>query len=209
MDVRWNSTYLMLKHLLPYKQNFSVLINSNYERVLLTDDHWNVAQSMFEFLELFYDATIALFGVYYRTSPLMLHHMVLICKHFKCYENDALLRPMVTRMKDVYIKYWKDIPMLYSFAFVLDPRAKLKGFNKLLRLLSKFLGVDYSSYLTEVRAQLNIMYKRYDDKFGAVKRRTPTQPPTAGKKKSAWDDIFAYDDDDDDTSDIFFNSWTW
>ena len=79
-------------------------------------------------------------------------------------------------MKDVYIKYWKDIPMLYSFAFVLDPRAKLKDFNKLLRLLGKFLGVDYSSYLTEVRAQLNIMYKRYDDKFGTVKRRTPTQP---------------------------------
>jgi len=92
-------------------------------------------------------------------------------------------------MKDVYIKYWKDIPMLYSFAFILDPRAKLKGFNKLLRLLNKFLGVDYSSYLTEVRAQLNIMYKRYDDKFGTVKRRTPTQPTTAGKKKSDWDDI--------------------
>jgi len=212
MDVRWNSTYLMLKHLLLYKNNFSVFINSNYPRGedeprLLTDDHWTVAARIFEFLELFYDATVALSGVYYPTSPLVLHHMVLICKHLKCYENDALLRPVVTRMKDVYIKYWKDIPMLYSFAFILDPRAKLKGFNKLLRLLSKFLGVDYSSYLTEVRAQLNIMYKRYDDKFGAVKRRTPTQPPTAGKKKSAWDDIFA--DDDDDTSDIFFNSWTW
>ena len=103
--MRWNSTYLMLKHLLPYKQNFPVFINSNYERVLLTDDHWNVAQSMFEFLELFYDATIALSGVYYPTSPLMLHHMVLICKHLKRYENDALLRPVVTRMKDVYIKY--------------------------------------------------------------------------------------------------------
>ena len=32
MDVRWNSTYLMLKHLLPYKNNFSVFINSNYPR---------------------------------------------------------------------------------------------------------------------------------------------------------------------------------
>ena len=127
-------------------------------------------------LELFYDTTVALSGVYYPISPLMLHHIVLICKHLKCYENDALLRPVVTRMKDVDIKYWKDIPMLYSFAFVLDHRDKLKGFNKLLRLLSKFLGVDYSSYLTEVRAQLNIMYKRYDDKFGTVKRRTPTQP---------------------------------
>ena len=59
--------------------------------------------------------------------------------------------------------------MLYSFAFILDPRAKLKGFNKLLRLLNKFLGVDYSSYLTEVRAQLSTMFNKYDDKFGTVR----------------------------------------
>jgi len=84
--------------------------------------------------------------------------------------------------------------MLYSFAFILDPRGKLKGFSKILKLLGKFLGVDYSSYLTEVRAQLNIIYKRYDDKFGAAKRRTCPQPPTAGKKNSAWDDIFADED---------------
>ena len=87
--------------------------------------------------------------------------------------------------------------MLYSFAFILDPRGKLKCFSKILKLLGKFLGVDYSSYLTEVRAQLNIIYKRYDDKFGAAKRRTCPQPPTAGKKNSAWDDIFADEDDDD------------
>jgi hypothetical protein len=30
MNVRWNYTYLMLKHLLPYKEVFSVFINSNY-----------------------------------------------------------------------------------------------------------------------------------------------------------------------------------
>jgi hypothetical protein len=30
MDVRWNSTYIMLKHLLPYKYTFSVFIHTNY-----------------------------------------------------------------------------------------------------------------------------------------------------------------------------------
>ena len=30
MDVRWNSTYLMLKHLLSYKNVFSVFINFRY-----------------------------------------------------------------------------------------------------------------------------------------------------------------------------------
>jgi hypothetical protein len=124
--------------------------------------------------------------------------MLKLCKHLKEYENDALLRPVVSRMKDVYLKYWKDIPMLYSFAFILDPRGKLKGFSRVLRLVGKLIGVDYSSYLTEVRAQLNIIYKRYDDKFGAAKRKACPQPPTADKKNSAWDDIFADDEDDDD-----------
>jgi hypothetical protein len=87
--------------------------------------------------------------------------------------------------------------MLYSFAFILDPRGKLKGFSRVLRLVGKLIGVDYSSYLTKVRAQLNIIYKRYDDKFGAAKRKACPHAPT-DKKNSAWDDIFADDEDDDD-----------
>ena len=39
MDVRWNSTYLMLKHLLPYRQVFIVFINSNYGSSLLSTNH--------------------------------------------------------------------------------------------------------------------------------------------------------------------------
>jgi hypothetical protein len=30
MDVRWNSTYLMLNHLLPYKEIFCTFIGDNY-----------------------------------------------------------------------------------------------------------------------------------------------------------------------------------
>ncbi|WVZ96399.1 hypothetical protein U9M48_042039 [Paspalum notatum var. saurae] len=29
-------------------------------------------------------------------------------------------------MKTKFLKYWRDIPLLYSFTFILDPRAKLK-----------------------------------------------------------------------------------
>jgi hypothetical protein len=38
-------------------------------------------------------------------------------------------------MIEKYNKYWRDIPLLYSFAFILDPRAKMKGFAKVLRKL--------------------------------------------------------------------------
>ena len=76
MDVRWNSTYLMLKHLLPHKATFSVFITTQHPLVdgqpLLTDQHWYVAENFFEFLEQFYDSTVVLSGVYYPTSPLIL-----------------------------------------------------------------------------------------------------------------------------------------
>ena len=34
-------------------------------QLLLTDDHWAMAEKVLKFLELFYDATVALSGVYY------------------------------------------------------------------------------------------------------------------------------------------------
>jgi hypothetical protein len=118
----------------------------------------------------------------------MLHHLILISKHLKAHEKDKLLRPVVLPMQDVYLKYWRDIPMLYSFAFILDPRAKLKGFQNVLRLLSKTTGTDYSGYFTEVGANLSNVFKQYEDKFGAVRIRP---------------DIFSSAGDDDDASDIF------
>ena len=70
MDVRWNSTYLMLKHLLPHKNTFSTFIESHYPRArgapfLLTDEHWTMATKILAFLELFYDSTVDLSGVYH------------------------------------------------------------------------------------------------------------------------------------------------
>jgi hypothetical protein len=34
IDVRWNSTYLMLKHLIPYKSIFSVFMDTYYKYVM-------------------------------------------------------------------------------------------------------------------------------------------------------------------------------
>jgi hypothetical protein len=66
MDVRWNSTYLMLKHLLSYKDTFSVFIHTNYRGgTLLTLDHWYVAEHILQFLEQFYLSTVSLSGIYY------------------------------------------------------------------------------------------------------------------------------------------------
>jgi hypothetical protein len=103
MDVRWNSTYLMLKHLLPYKEVFSTFIGANYGLVngepLLSEGHWVVAQKILEFLELFYESVVALSGVYYPTNSLILHHIIDIAGHLNAQESNALLLNIVSPMK--------------------------------------------------------------------------------------------------------------
>jgi hypothetical protein len=200
MDVRWNSTYLMLKHLVPYRSTFSVFIQTNYpvkkdDSFLLTDDHWVVAEKVLSFLKLFYDTSVALSGIYYPTSTLMLHHILKIARHLTAFENDRLLRVAVIPMKTKFLKYWRNIPILYCFAFVLDPRAKMMGFNKLLVKLSGLTGTDYSRYPTSIRSKITKIFQIYEMKFGAalLSAHQHKSAGSAGNVSEAWDDI--YEDD--------------
>jgi hypothetical protein len=145
MDERWNATYLMLKHVLPYKNTFYVFISANYPTVgepLLIDDQGYVVEHMLKFLGLFYQSTASLSGVYYPTSPLMMHAIIEIANHLNQFENDDRLREVVVSMKSKFTKYWGTMPLLYSYAFILDLRAKLNGFTKALHILSVILYRD-------------------------------------------------------------------
>ena len=114
----------MLKHLFPHKVSFTTFIHAQYPKLLLTDDHWAMVEKVLKFLELFYDATVALSGVYYPTSTLKIHYLVKIAMHLKNYANDNHIRPVVQPMIDKYNKYWRDIHLFYSFIFILDPELK-------------------------------------------------------------------------------------
>ena len=191
MDVRWNSTYLMLKHLLPYKSVFSVFINTHYGYPLLNEQHWYVAEKVLEFLELFYESTVVLSGVYYPTSPLVIHHILEFASHLHEHEHDTNLSDVVVPMKAKFMKYWKSIPMLYSFAFVLDPRAKMRGLYNVLELLSQSNNYNYSTYFADVKTELYKLYAKYETKFGAARpSRTTHQSGMTGKRKQAWGKIF-------------------
>jgi hypothetical protein len=170
MDVRWNATYLMLKHV-SYKHTFSVFISANYPtrgEPLLTDDHWYVAEHMLKFLGLFYISIVSFSGVYYPTSPLMIHDIIDIVDHLNQFENNDMLREVVVSMKTKFIKYWGNIPLLYSYSFILDPRAKLNGFTKSLHMMSGILSRDYSAYLKNVKIELAVLFSNYESKYGGI-----------------------------------------
>jgi hypothetical protein len=69
-----------------------------------------------------------------------------------------LLRDAIVPMKTKYLKYWRKIHVLYCFAFVLDPRAKMRGFNKLRMRLSGLNGTDYSRYPTSIWSKLTKIF---------------------------------------------------
>jgi hypothetical protein len=93
----------------------SIFIKTQYplnpDGTLLTNDHWTVTEKVLSFLELFYESTVALSGVYYPIATLMLHHSLRIARHLNSFENDRLLRAVVVPMKDKFLKYWRDIPI--------------------------------------------------------------------------------------------------
>jgi hypothetical protein len=82
-----------------------VFINSNYEDTLLTPAHWHVADKVFQFLEIFYDCTVTLSGVYYPIAPLVLHHVMDIATHLHAAERDVNLRNFVYPIQLKFLKY--------------------------------------------------------------------------------------------------------
>ena len=51
--------------------------------ILLTEQHWFVAEKILSFLEIFYEATVALSAVYYPTSPIIVHIILRIATQLK------------------------------------------------------------------------------------------------------------------------------
>jgi hypothetical protein len=95
----------MLKHLLPYKEIFSMFINSHYGLELLTRNHWYIAEQIMVFLELLYDSTVVLFGVYYPISLLVLHHILDIAEYLHNAEKDQNFRSIAAPIKLKFLKY--------------------------------------------------------------------------------------------------------
>jgi len=66
--------------------------------------HWYIAVNILEFLKLFYDSIVVLSGVYYLTSPLILHYLLQIASHLHASEKDQNLIVVVYPMKLKFLK---------------------------------------------------------------------------------------------------------
>jgi hypothetical protein len=141
---------------------------------------------------------VALSGVYCPTSPLMLHHILKIARHLDAYENHELLRDTIVPMKSKFLKYRREMPILYAFAFILDPRSQMRGFHKVLQRLSTLNGIDYSRSPSSVRTKLTKMFQIYETKFGGVCTGNIPGAGTPGSSSSI-SELTSYLDSDTET----------
>ncbi len=167
---------------------------------LLTDEIWMVLEHLNSFLEVFYEATLSASTIYEPTSCSVIQSIYLIAQQLRAHDNDIILHDAVSHMKAKYLKYWKDIPYLFSFAFMLDPRAKSPGLCNLLQLFTEVLGIDYSTYFRDVKNSLNDLYIKYEEKYAGVRPRRPPQAPKVGTKMSFWKSVMGKGASSSDTS---------
>jgi hypothetical protein len=84
-------------------------------------------------------------------------------------ERDRNFRNIVAPMKLKFLKYWEDIPLLYSYVFILDPRAEMKGLFNVLELLAESTGANYNLYYADVKTELYKPFNKYETKFSAAR----------------------------------------
>jgi hypothetical protein len=94
-------------------------------------------------------------------------------------------------MKMKFLKYWDNIPLLYSFATILDSRGKMKGFYITLDLLGKATGSDYNLCYGDVKDELTRLFSKYQEKYcsnvGTTRAHRPVLPLPG---RNRWGRIF-------------------
>jgi hypothetical protein len=156
---RWNSLYIMLKECLPYKEPLKMYYNGKSEDLYISDNEFNVAYYFIEFLKPFYNATEHLSGVYYATSPYAIHHLHSIAKTFHNYSSDPYFLPILEKMKAKFLKYWNDVPLLYTLTACLNPRTKIKVVTKIVNVIKNLLQIEESNVtIVIIEENLNYMF---------------------------------------------------
>ena len=74
-------------------------------------------------------------------------------------------------MEKKYEKYYCEIPVLYSFAFILDPRVKLPSFSKFFAHIGTSLELDFTND-TNACDKLFELYAMYKKKYGNWRNQT-------------------------------------
>lgn len=159
---RWNSTYLMLKTALMYKQAFFRLKNREAQyKCFPSDEDWAIAKELCDRLQRFYNVTLLFSGSNYPTANLFfieICELRLSLNHWITSER-AEIREISHLMIEKFEKYWDVIHGILTVANVLDPRYKLKSFKCYFPLI--YGEAEAAIELEKVKSTLSELIKEY------------------------------------------------
>ncbi|XP_024963216.1 zinc finger BED domain-containing protein RICESLEEPER 2-like [Cynara cardunculus var. scolymus] len=166
VPTRWNSTYMMLRTAIAYRQVFETYESSDNAFTLDLGDsvplyvHWLSVDSMVIFFKTFYEMTIRISGSLYVTS----NSFLIEISDLSCIIADMLQskskveEEMGGKMKEKFSKYWGDpdkMNFLIFFGNILDPRDKVEYMQV---QLNQMYGEDQGkSCFEKVNSKLNML----------------------------------------------------
>ncbi|XP_020267641.1 zinc finger BED domain-containing protein RICESLEEPER 2-like [Asparagus officinalis] len=157
---RWNSTFLMLESVLPFRRAFEQLkvIDSNFTFCPSTEE-WVKAEKIAKFLKPFYEVCTLFSGSKYPTSNLYFGGVWKIQKCIKeeMTSEDEDIKSMASDMEKKFNKYWKCYSKILSFACILDPRYKVKY----VEFCFQKVGLG-STHVVTLLDKLKLLYKEYE-----------------------------------------------
>jgi len=165
---RWNSTYLMLKKAIDFKDAliFFAIVDTTFD-FNLSSDEWRTVEFVSRFLAPFHSITEMFSGSDYPTANLYFANVLAIEKLLVLGHNHQLecIKQMASAMLEKFEKYWGDYSTLLAIAVVLDPRFKMILVRNALSKLYVHAEVEYR--VNEVYEALVDMYKFYDTRSNA------------------------------------------
>jgi hypothetical protein len=183
MPVRWNSTYKMLKRSVLQKNILMEFYNSNNPTHDLTYTDWDIIKSLTDILEVFYNATTLLSGVYYPTTPLVLGQFLLIALTFQNYKEHQFWSPLIYQMKQKYLKYYVEVPVIFSITAALNPAIGVEGVENILNAIYECLELDPTESIYKFNGKMTALYDHYDFIYGS--RRNSSTPQLTSSSSSS------------------------
>jgi len=174
VSTRWNSTYLMLRDALYYKDAFIRLKSSNrrrYAKISPSSVEWEKALTIYGCLKKFYDLTEILSGTSYPTANLFYRGFcdIKILLDDWCFNEDDTIREMAVAMNAKFKKYWEQSNIALAVACFLDPRYKKRLIEYYMK---KFHGDHYQLALDEFICVVKKLYNFYASSAPAPAKKT-------------------------------------
>lgn len=161
VSTRWNTGYFMLESALQYRKAFEIfqVADRNFKHCP-SDEEWERAERICEFLEPFYDITNLISGSNYPTANLYFMQVwkvqCLLEKHKV--SDDKVIRDMSLDMMVKFEKYWTNYSVVLAFGAILDPRLKVKF---LKYCYTKLDALTAEAKLGNLMQKFKMLYEEY------------------------------------------------